>query len=231
PIVARVLRNAPFAQAGRTFSSPELTALYAADGGWYHPAGEGRSLSASDAACVAKLKRHEERLRRVVCVDPQSEAVITGHRDAWLWHHETGMTRMFGADPSAKRVIPADPGFDACAGERLPTQGEWTVARYTFALEVVATPAAAKAALSNADYGGMAPCFGNLTEAGARERFEAALSGWFRAGPVRHLRAVARIEDHLGGDEEWFEGLDDLSCVGPGPVMDRRWVCSGIALP
>lgn len=76
PIEARVLRNLPYARAGLRFAAAELGALYASDGDWYRPARDRVLLSDVDAACVARLQRHERRLRAQLPIAPAVEAVL-----------------------------------------------------------------------------------------------------------------------------------------------------------
>lgn len=78
PIEARVLRNVPYAVAGRPFKSPELARLYASDGTWYQAGADGKiELTGADAACVATLKKHEDRLRKHAKLDAKVEAALT----------------------------------------------------------------------------------------------------------------------------------------------------------
>ena len=63
PIEARILRNTPYAMRGHTFRSPELNAVFGADGSWYRPSGSTVVLDGPDADCVAKLASREAELR------------------------------------------------------------------------------------------------------------------------------------------------------------------------
>ncbi len=103
PLEARVLRNTPYAVAGYQFSSPELTALYASDGVWYQPTTKDITLSAADAACVAKLKERESELRKdFAFAVPSSEAEKRLAADAGVfvaihgWSQLTDMQNPFG---------------------------------------------------------------------------------------------------------------------------------------
>ncbi len=83
-IEARVLRNAPYAMAGRPFKSAELTALYSADGDWYRPgASKDIDLPRADDTCVAALKAHEKSLRKRVKLDRKVERALTGSLDVF----------------------------------------------------------------------------------------------------------------------------------------------------
>ena len=77
PIEARVLRNVPFAEAGLRFAALDLRALYAADGDWYRPQHDRVELDEADRLCVARLARHERRLRAQLPINPAVEAVLT----------------------------------------------------------------------------------------------------------------------------------------------------------
>ncbi|HVK71797.1 MAG TPA: hypothetical protein VM734_00700 [Kofleriaceae bacterium] len=83
PIVARVLRNVPYALAGKRFKSPELAALYAADGRgdarWYSPSADEVDVTAADRACVRALGARETKLRKTIKIKPAVEAAITRH--------------------------------------------------------------------------------------------------------------------------------------------------------
>lgn len=235
-IVARVLRNAPYAEAGRAFKSPELDALFRADlQEDYQPQGEGLRLDAPDLACVGKLKGHEDALRRVQCIDPAGEAALISNHRAFLWHADQGMAGLFhDADPKT-RTIPKDPGFDACKGERGQTAEDWSFVRYEFEISEVHDMAGVDAAVSFGDtYGGMPPFFGNITEEGTEERIKARLAQALQEGtPVLAFHAKSYAEDHMGEIDEWFEGMEDMRCVGHGvDFMEKSsWICGGIALP
>lgn len=82
-IEARVLRNLPFAMAGQRLASPELVALYSANGDWYRPEQARVELSETDRNCVGRLHRHERRLREQLPIDAAIEAVLT--RDAGVF--------------------------------------------------------------------------------------------------------------------------------------------------
>ncbi len=84
PIEARVLRNAPYAAKGYTFKSAELTALFAADGGWYtpDPAVKAPKFTPAEGACIKKLKTHEQALRTKVVIDKLFETRFTAQHEA-----------------------------------------------------------------------------------------------------------------------------------------------------
>lgn len=85
PLEARVLRNVPFALAGRKLSSPDLHDLFQRDGDWYRPATtEGVTLSNADGSCVAKLHQREKQLRRSWKVSKAIEQVVTRHPTVFL---------------------------------------------------------------------------------------------------------------------------------------------------
>ncbi len=79
PIEARILRNVPHALAGTTGRDEDLAQLYASDGDWYRP-GSARAVALDrvDAACVTRLKKHEDQLRAQTRLDERVEAVLTG---------------------------------------------------------------------------------------------------------------------------------------------------------
>ncbi len=84
PIVARALRNVPYAMKGKIFKSPELTALYTADGGWYQPTDPDADVDSADRACVRKLDAQEKALRKRVKLKKPIEQAITRHTGAVL---------------------------------------------------------------------------------------------------------------------------------------------------
>lgn len=79
PIVARALRNTPYAMKGKIFKSPELTALYAADGGWYQPTDAAADVDAADRACVRKLDAQEKALRKRLKIKKSIEEAVIRH--------------------------------------------------------------------------------------------------------------------------------------------------------
>src|SRR5690348_12879781 len=79
PIVARTLRNVPYALKGKIFKSPELTALYAADGGWYEPTDPDADVDSADRACVRKLDAREKTLRKKMKIKKGIEDAVTRH--------------------------------------------------------------------------------------------------------------------------------------------------------
>ena len=84
PIVARALRNVPYALKGKIFKSAELADLYARDGGWYQPADPRAEVDAADRACVRKLDAQEKALRKRVKLKPAIEQALTRHPGAVL---------------------------------------------------------------------------------------------------------------------------------------------------
>jgi hypothetical protein len=83
PIEARVLRNLPYARAGHVFKSPELTALFSADGGWYAPSPTAVMMfDPKVGACIQTLKRHERALRKVMPWPRRWEAKYTADHSA-----------------------------------------------------------------------------------------------------------------------------------------------------
>ena len=77
PIVARALRNVPYAMNGKIFESPELTYLYEHDGGWYRPRRTDADVAAEDRGCVRALGAQEKKLRKRAAVKPGIEAALT----------------------------------------------------------------------------------------------------------------------------------------------------------
>lgn len=85
PIEARVLRNVPFALAGRKLASPDLHGLFQRDGDWYQPSTTGEiKLANGDARCVAKLHQREKQLRQHWKVSKAIELVVTRHPEVFL---------------------------------------------------------------------------------------------------------------------------------------------------
>lgn len=79
PIVARVLRNVPYAMKGKIFTSPELSYVYGQDGGWYQPSSAKAEVDAGDRACVKALGAQETKLRKRVKLKKPIEEAITRH--------------------------------------------------------------------------------------------------------------------------------------------------------
>ena len=84
PSEARIMRNVPFAVAGKIFESPELTFLFNHDGGWYKPVKKNVRLHRADRVCVSKLKRKEKDLRKLLPIRKEVEQIITRSRIIFL---------------------------------------------------------------------------------------------------------------------------------------------------
>lgn len=83
PIDARVLRNTPFAIKGYAFKSADLSALFGSDGGWYKADPKSApTFTGAEQACIDKLKKHEDALRKTVTIDAAFEARFTATIDA-----------------------------------------------------------------------------------------------------------------------------------------------------
>jgi hypothetical protein len=96
PIDARVLRNTPFAMKGYAFKSADLTALFGSDGGWYIADPKSApTFAGAEQACIDKLKKHEDALRKKVALDATFEARFTATLDAVKALRE--MSQGFGA--------------------------------------------------------------------------------------------------------------------------------------
>lgn len=95
PIEARALRNLPYAKQGYVFKSPELTALYAADGGWYAPNPAAKPVfNPKEGACIKALKDHEATLRKTMPWSTAWEAQFTGMHAAVV--HLRQSTKLLG---------------------------------------------------------------------------------------------------------------------------------------
>lgn len=95
PIEARALRNLPYAIRGYVFKSPELTALYQADGGWYAPNPAAKmTFSPKEGACIKALKEHEATLRAMMPWPKAWEAKFTGQHAAVV--HLRQSTKLLG---------------------------------------------------------------------------------------------------------------------------------------
>jgi hypothetical protein len=79
PIVARALRNVPYAMKGKIFKSADLTALYSADGGWYRPTDPDADVDSADRECVRKLDAREKTLRKKIKIKKSIEEAFTRH--------------------------------------------------------------------------------------------------------------------------------------------------------
>jgi len=95
PVVARLLRNVPFAEQGYVFSSEELSSAYGADGGWYQPNPDKQvTLDELDKTCVGRLKELEDRLRSEVSIPKDFEKLLTTDTDA--------VRKLFALEPTRK---------------------------------------------------------------------------------------------------------------------------------
>ncbi|MBK9036334.1 MAG: hypothetical protein IPL61_34655 [Myxococcales bacterium] len=137
PIVARVLRNVPYAMRGKAFKSAELTYLYERDGGWYTASDPGADVASADRLCVRALDAQEKALRKRVKIKPAIEAAIT--RDS------ESVVGLFQVDPTSyKKFSQADKTKD---GVRTWTMffAVGKVLVHTVACELPAAEAKAKA--------------------------------------------------------------------------------------
>jgi len=221
PAVVRVLRNTPFAIAGRPFTSTDLDALFRADGDWYAPKKGEVHLSETDSACVAKLKAHEDKLRSMHCVTGDAQAALTAAPDIWLWHYQHQFDKW---DITGK--APAKASLDACKPpdfQNRPKAGHtssWTieVGAVKAGMDVLRLPAA----ISN-----------TYTDAQSPESLAAAnamIAAWLKAGKgVRYLKGVADSEDWDG--DEAYESQTTVHCAGPDPFMSEQWICFGYSMP
>ncbi len=89
PIEALVLRQAPLAMAGSPLESPELTALFRSDGGWYVP-GPAVEIPAEDAACAGKLAVWERKLRAKMPIPPAFERRLLADLSTFTALRESG---------------------------------------------------------------------------------------------------------------------------------------------
>lgn len=221
PVEARVLRNTAFARMGRSFESPELRALYGNDGGWYRPAGEGEALPEADAACVARLQKHEAALRRSICVDAKEEAALLASPEAYLWTTEVGLSALFYPSPRPPRTPPQFLPFDACGGKIQRHTQDWEHKRYKFAAGRADSGPDLMTFMRPEIYLGLEPAW-NTASDDALARLGAGVQTW---------RAVAETDYHPAQEDEWFEGLQDLRCAGTGPFMGEGWICALYSLP
>ncbi|MBI2336115.1 MAG: YARHG domain-containing protein [Deltaproteobacteria bacterium] len=77
PLEARILKNIPYAIVGRPFTSPELTELFNKDDGWYKPGSSSDvKIKPEHEACITRLQKREDQLRRSVKMDAEVERVF-----------------------------------------------------------------------------------------------------------------------------------------------------------
>ena len=230
PIVARALRNTPFAMAGRPFASADLTALYQADGGWYQPRDDSTEivLGAQDQRCVNAIKAHEELLRKQVCIDKQTQAALTSDHDALSWLAAHGL---LGLIESERREPWTDPGFDVCSADRETLLGNspWTSNRWSISVDPITKVAAGVQALAMPEgigiAGGPVVSDADLT---AQRR---TIQGWLNAGStVRSLDVEVLSEDRID-EHDSYEGQVVRRCVGPDALLGEGWICLGYSLP
>lgn len=86
PLVARVLRNVPYAIGGKIFKAPELTRVFFLDGDWYEPTtNKDPALSDVDRTCIRALTAQEQKLRKQQKKIPAAiELVVTADRAAMV---------------------------------------------------------------------------------------------------------------------------------------------------
>jgi len=85
PLVARVLRNVPYALGGKIFKSAELTRVFGLDGDWYEATtNKDPALSAADRSCIRALTTREQKLRKKQKIPPRIELVVTADRNAMV---------------------------------------------------------------------------------------------------------------------------------------------------
>ncbi|MEZ4399596.1 MAG: YARHG domain-containing protein [Kofleriaceae bacterium] len=77
PVVARVLRNVPYALQGKIFKSPELAYVFDHDGGWYQGTDAKADVTAADRACVRALDKQEQAMRKRGKLPAALEAAVT----------------------------------------------------------------------------------------------------------------------------------------------------------
>ncbi len=229
PMVARALRNTPFALAGRPFQSSDLDALYRADGGWYHPRGDDADivLDDKDQACVDAIKAHEDVLRKQVCLDAETQAALTSDHELLLWlvrHGQHGLIEGRMSEPWT------DPGFDVCNADReaLLSNAPWYLSRWEIEVATPRTVEAGLKALEMPEGIGLAggP---ELTKADIAAQ-RGKLRRWLQAGTVRSLDVEVLSQDRPD-EHESYEGQVVRRCVGPGDFLSSDWICLGYSLP
>lgn len=114
PIEARVLRNTPYARKGYVFKSYALTALFAADGGWYAPNPNAKlDFTPVESACIKALKARETTLRKLMNWPKKWEEMFTSQHRAVV-HLRSSTKGQFGPvtvvqkDPEAWTIGGAD---------------------------------------------------------------------------------------------------------------------------
>ncbi len=131
PLEARILRNTPYAIAGRFFKSAALRALYANDGTWYRPRRHGAvaRLSKADAVCVSRLKRLERKLRKKLPISKSIERVLTWHPIVFLTLRQGSDVARYGGAKgriqntrTMRRWTWSFTDYGACGGDGGPGQ-------------------------------------------------------------------------------------------------------------
>jgi len=219
PVVLRVLRNTPFARAGRRFKSADLDALYRADGDWYHPTTDDVALGDGDARCVEALRRHEARARTYHCLSPEAQAVLTADRDVYLWHRGGGVAPLHHFHPFS-----GEP-WDACSAtpDRLAAaefgRAEWKIE--------APSPATLTPEELPGVYGQLNPMGEATPPPGDLQR----VAHWNRENlPLRTFSWEVNALDYAGEGES-YEWMIRRRCWGPGPFMGPEWICYELGLP
>jgi hypothetical protein len=213
PVVLRVLRNTPFAQLGRPFTSQDLDALYRSDGDWYQPSADGEhTLSDDAAACVARLREREQEALGYHCMKEGAREALTRSLAVYLWHRGGGVADLH-------RFKPQQPGWSACDPAPGPEDEEAFYAHETTYWTVTdATSPGVSEALLRAAWQNKSPVHypRRAGEPPARER--ARFEGWDEDGAsIHHLYWMAEVSNCCVGSQTFAH------CLGPGP--DEAWVC------
>ncbi len=217
PAVTRVLRNTPFALAGRPFVSKDLHALFSADGDWYAPVKGEVSLNEADTACVAKLKAREDVLRSLHCLQGESQAALSTFPDVWRWHR---MAQFKPWDETQKP--PAKPTGDACKIQG----GTASFVHWTIQIGGFETPDPSKLALPE----GIRKTYEGAQSDEALAKANASVEAWLKGGKsVRWMVSSTNAEAHQGDD--FYEYQVVRRCAGPDDFMGDDWVCFTYSLP
>lgn len=221
PVVLRVLRSTPLAEAGEDFPDEDLHKLFEADGGWYRPnARREAQLKPDDALCVAKIRAWEDQQRQMHCIEHEDQAVVTGNIEFYSWHRmDMGLGELHRY---MQGMIPDErPKQSACTvsqNRRASLGGRWV--EWSLDYRVVRNPSVAELKetyrrLFPDDEGGQ-----------VNSAFIDLMTQWERnRTPVHRLKWSSEQLEGNPGDDEPFRRTDVGICWGTGPFMDTSWFC------
>ena len=220
PVVLRVLRSTPQAEAGLDFIDEDLHRLFGGDGDWFRPKpGKVVRLSEEDQLCVAKIRGWEEKMRQMHCIEEEAQAVLVSDIGLYRWHRQDmGFPELHRYQDG---MIPDErPLRSACLVSQAVQEragGRWV--EWSMSEETVRRPTVDRLMqdfrrLYSEDEG-VEPSAEYLDR---MERWQRQMT------PVRRVQWSATQLEGNPGDEP-FRRTDQGICWGTGPFMGQDWFC------